>query len=116
MDVNRMIARLKEHHRFSSMGMIAFHLGIVRATSRKGNEVGGVEVAYDYDAIANIIKDIKSMRGIIEVLVETNEGRLMVGDEILAVAVAGDIREHVFPALEKAVDRIKVEASQKREF
>ena len=48
-------------------------------------------------------------------LVNTTEGKLHVGDEIVAVAVAGDIRENVFPALIKAVDRIKTEAAKRKE-
>jgi molybdopterin synthase catalytic subunit len=56
------------------------------------------------------------MKGIVDVLVEINEGRLAVGDDILAVAVAGDIREHVFSALITAVNRIKKESSQKTEI
>jgi len=55
------------------------------------------------------------MPGIAEVLVETRQGRLNVGEEILAVVVAGDIRENVFPALVSAVNRIKKEASRKKE-
>lgn len=116
MDVNAMITRLKRHHRAPDMGMIALHLGVVRATSRDGQKVRGIEVRYDDDSIENIIRDIKEMTGIIEVLVETSKGRLGVGDEIMAVAVAGDIREHVFPALEQTVNRIKAEACTKREF
>jgi molybdopterin synthase catalytic subunit len=54
--------------------------------------------------------------GIVEVLVDINEGRLKVGDEILFVAVGGDIRENVFNALIKVVDLIKKKASHKREI
>ena len=43
-------------------------------------------------------------------------GRLKVGDEILAVVVAGDIRENVFPTLIKTVNRIKGDASKKKEI
>ncbi|MBW2063883.1 MAG: molybdenum cofactor biosynthesis protein MoaE [Deltaproteobacteria bacterium] len=116
MDFNAMVAKLKSHPRAAEMGMMAFHLGIVRATSRDGKNVEGLEVEYDYDMIANIISNIKQLPGIVEVLVEAREGRLGVGDEILAVAIAGDVREHVFPALEEAVNRIKAEASRKKEY
>jgi molybdopterin synthase catalytic subunit len=34
----------------------------------------------------------------------------------MAVAVAGDIRENVFPALARTVDEIKAKASRKKEF
>ena len=38
------------------------------------------------------------------------------GDPILAVAVAGDLRENVFPALMETVNRLKKEASKKKDW
>jgi molybdopterin synthase catalytic subunit len=73
-------------------------------------------VVYDHDAVNRIILDTKLLPGIVEVLVETNEGHLKVGDDILALAVGGDIRENVFPALIEIVNRIKKEAVKKKEF
>ena len=116
MDLNNMINKLKEHPESHRIGMIASHLGVVRGTSRDGREVTDIEVVYDHDALMNIINDIKKMPGIVDVLADTNEGRLAIGDEVLAVAVAGDIREHVFSALMDAVNRIKAESSRKKEF
>jgi molybdopterin synthase catalytic subunit len=116
MDIQSMINRLKDHPDSSKIGMIATHLGVVRGTSRDGKRVTGIEVRYDYDIIADIINDIKNMPGIVEVLVNATEGNLRVGDEILAVAVAGDIRENVFKALIEAVNRIKAESSRKQEW
>ncbi|HUU80170.1 MAG TPA: molybdenum cofactor biosynthesis protein MoaE [Acidobacteriota bacterium] len=52
----------------------------------------------------------------IEVLVEAYGGLLKVGEDVMAVAVGGDTREHVFPALITAVNRIKEEATRKKEF
>ena len=116
MDITKMIKTLKTRPDSRKIGMIASHLGVVRGISRNGSEVTGIEVAYDHEIIDNIIQDIKRLSGIIEVLVDTNEGLLKVGDEILAVAVAGDIRENVFPALIKTVNRLKEDASKKREI
>jgi molybdopterin synthase catalytic subunit len=110
-----MIQKAKAHPEAGKIGMIASHLGIVRATSRDGVPVERIHVSYDFSAINNIIKDIKLMPGIIEVLVDTREGALEIGDEILAVVIAGDIRENVFNALITAVNRIKTEASRKKE-
>jgi molybdopterin synthase catalytic subunit len=115
MDIQGMIRRIREHPEARKVGMIASHLGIVRGTSRGGEEVERIEVEYDYDVIRSIIDDIMRMPGIIEVLVDAREGLLEVGDEILAVVVAGDIRENVFSALITAVNRIKGEASRKKE-
>mgnify|MGYP002391482302 FL=1 len=115
MDLNKMIERVKKSTDPSKVGMITSHLGVVRRTSRDGRKVTSLEVAYDQEALQAVVRDIKQMPGIAEVLVETREGRLNVGEEILAVIVAGDIRENVFPALVNAVNRIKKEASKKKE-
>ena len=115
MDLNKMIEDLRAHPEKERIGMIASHLGIVRGVSRNGRDVSGIEVVYDHNAIDTITNDIKKLPGIIEVLVDTNEGHLEVGDPILAVAVAGDLRENVFPALIETVNRLKKEASKKKE-
>ena len=116
MDLNRMIQAFKDHPDYSKMGMIASHVGVVRGTSLNGERVNGIEVSFDKEATDKIVSEIKEMPGIVEVAVETFGGRLNVGDEIMAVAVGGDTREHVFPALINLVDRIKKEASRKKEF
>jgi len=115
-DINRLLEKVRTHPDSNKMGMIASHLGIVRGSSRDNREVIGVEVDYDLKAINDIIQNIKILPGIIEVLVDINEGRLEVGDEMLFVAVGGDIRENVFNALMKTVDLIKRTASHKKEI
>jgi molybdopterin synthase catalytic subunit len=116
MDIQKMIGRVREHPDARKIGMIAVHLGIVRSTSRDGRPVTRIEVMYDHGSLDGIIKDIKIMPGIIEVIVDTREGFLEIGNEILAVVIAGDIRENVFDALITAVNRIKAESSRKREI
>ncbi|MBW1704741.1 MAG: molybdenum cofactor biosynthesis protein MoaE [Deltaproteobacteria bacterium] len=116
MDLNKTIQTLKEHPDYPKMGMIASHLGVVRKTSLNGRPVTGIEVMFDEDIIQKTISDIEKMSGIVKVIVETNGGTLNVGDEIMAVVVGGDTREHVFPALMTAVDRIKTECSRKKEL
>lgn len=115
MDMDRMLKAVKGHPDSSRMGMIASHMGLVRETSLNGDPVKGIDVRFDREAIEAIIEDTKEMPGIIEVLVETCDGRLNVGDEIMGVVVGGDIRDRVFPALIATVDRIKKEGSRKRE-
>jgi molybdopterin synthase catalytic subunit len=114
-NIDQMLKTVRKHPRSPEMGMIASHLGLVRETSLKGDLVKGIQVQFDRGAIDSIIKDTKEKPGIIEVLVETRDGRLKVGDEIMAVVVGGDIRDRVFPALIETVDRIKKEGSQKKE-
>jgi len=116
MDINRMIQTIKKHPDYPKMGMIASHLGVVRETSLDGRKVTGIEIGSDRNVIDNIVSEIKEMPGIIQVLVEAREGTLKVGDEIMAVAIGGDTREHVFPALASAVDRIKRAGTTKKEI
>ena len=116
MDLSKMIQTLKEDPDYPKMGMIASHLGVVRETSLNGDKVSGIDVIFDKDAINKIILKIKRMPGVVNVLVETSGGRLEVGDDIMAVAVGGDTREHVFPALIEAVDMMKREGASKKEI
>lgn len=116
MDLNKMIENIKTHPDFHNVGMIASHLGIVRSFSRRGKIIAGMEVEFDKGKIDEIIKDIKSRPGIVDILIETNKGHLKVGDEIITVVVAGDIRDNVFPSLIDAVNRLKTEAATEKEY
>jgi molybdopterin synthase catalytic subunit len=115
-DLSRMIQIIKEHPDYPKIGMIASHLGVVRGTSLNGKRVKGIDVRFDKNSVQKIISDIKEMTGIVQVLVETSGGRLKVGEEVMAVVVAGDTRDHVFPALMNAVNRLKAEAATKKEI
>jgi molybdopterin synthase catalytic subunit len=114
MDIQEMVNKLKGHPDSNKIGVIATHLGMVSDPSGEREGTTGVEVTFDYDTMANIVNDIKKMPGIIEVIVNTTEGELHVGDEIIAVAAGGDTRGNVFSALIKVVDRIKTEATKKK--
>jgi len=115
-DLNKIIQTLKEHPGYHKMGMIASHLGVVRENSLSGKTVSEIEVKFERSVIDKIISDIKEMNGIIHIVVEVSEGRLRVGDEIMAVVVGGDTRDHVFPALIETVNRIKTEGGKKKEI
>jgi len=116
MDKDKLLEKIRRHPDFNKIGMVASHLGIVRGHSRDGRKVTGVEVSYDMDVLNDIVNYIKSMPGIVEVLVDVKSGILKVGDEVLYLAVGGDIRENVFPALIKGVEMIKKDASSKKEI
>ncbi len=115
MNINKMIDSLKARPDFHKMGMIASHLGVVRGNSLNGRQVTSIEVKFDKDKIIDIANESKLLPGIVEVLIETCDGNLNVGDDIMAVVVGGDIRDHVFPALVDTVNRIKAEGSKKKE-
>ena len=115
MEKDKLLEKIRRHPESHRIGMVASHLGIVRGHSRDGRKVIAVEVNYDMDALNNIIKNIKDMPGIVEALIDVKSGILNVGDEVMYLAVGGDIRENVFAALIKGVDMIKKTAARKRE-
>jgi molybdopterin synthase catalytic subunit len=116
MDINTMIERIKGHPAYRNVGMIACHCGIVRSFSRNGQRVSGMDVNFDYEKIQEIIDDTKSRPGVVEVLIDTKRGHLTAGEEFVAVLVAGDTRDHVFPGLFDAVNRLKAEAAMEKEY
>ena len=111
-----MFATIKAHPRIREAGMILCHNGIVRGTSRDGRTVKKIKVTANHETLNKIISEIKSRPGIIDVLVEVNEGTLEVGDDIMVVAMAGDIRDNVFPALQDLIHNIKQQITEKEEM
>jgi len=116
MKLEEMVARIKTHPRIGEAGMILCHNGIVRGTSRDGRKVSKIKVKLNHEVLTSIISKIKSRPGIIEVLAEVNQGTLKVGEDIMLVAVAGDSREHVFPALQDLIYHIKQQIVKKEEI
>ena len=54
--------------------------------------------------------------GIFAVRGWVNQGELSVGDDIMRLVVAGDIREHVFEGLQRLVSLIKTEVVSESEL
>ena len=115
MDMNALIGKIKERSDFHKVGMILCHNGVVRGTSRDGAPVSSVRVRADREAIDAVVAEQKTRPGIVEILVEVNEGLLEVGDDLLAIVVAGDIREHVIPVLTDTLNAVKARGTHKQE-
>ena len=115
MNMNALIDTIKSHPDYRKVGMILCHNGVVRGTSRDGASVSTVTVKADRVAIDRVVAEQKKRPGIIEILVEVNEGELKVGDDLLAIVVAGDIREHVIPVLTDTLNLIKAQGTKKIE-
>lgn len=115
MNLNKMTEALRGRPDSDRIGMIASHLGLVRGSSRDGRKITSIDVRYDRDRLNQIVEEMRASPGIVDIQVDIREGRLEIGDEILAVVVGGDIREHVFETLIRTVNRIKAEASRKQE-
>ncbi|MDX9745179.1 MAG: molybdenum cofactor biosynthesis protein MoaE [Syntrophales bacterium] len=115
MGLTEMIGKIKSHPDYHKVGMILCHNGVARGTSRNGRPIRELTVTADHRRLAEVIEEMKARPGIIELLVEINEGKLDIGDDVMYVAVAGDIRENVFPVLMDTINTIKKEVTQKRE-
>lgn len=115
MDMNALIDKIRKREDFNKVGMILCHNGVVRGTSRNGSPVSSVDVKADWNAIKAILAEQKARPGIIEILVEVNEGRLNVGDDLLSIVVAGDIRDNVIPVLTDTLNAIKAGGTHKTE-
>lgn len=117
MSMDALIEKVKGHPHISEAGMILCHNGIVRGSDRSSSrKVRALRVSVDRDNIAEIVSWARCQPGIIEVLVEALEGEFGVGDDLLYVVVAGDVRENVFHVMREAVDRIKQEGVSKTEI
>ena len=118
MDISKTISALKKRPDFTDhVGMVLVHNGTVRSWSRGDKSlVVAIEVTPDIDKIETIRKEILRYPGIYDIVIEARSGLLKPGDDLLFIVVAGDIREHVKPALADLLDRIKSEAVTKKEL
>jgi molybdopterin synthase catalytic subunit len=116
-NINTFIEQIKSHPDYHRVGMILAHNGVVRGASRDGRPVRGLSVKVDQDKLAQVITSHKARPGIIEILVQINSDRdLAVGDDVMALVVAGDIRENVVETLHDALNAIKSTVTHKTEY
>ena len=117
MDLTRMIDSIKKHPDYHRAGMILCHNGVVRDTSRDGRKVSGLTISVDHEKLRQVVETYKKKPGIVEILVEVAENKkLAVGDDVMFLVVAGDIRENVITILNDTLNAIKTTVTQKTEF
>jgi len=117
MDIRKIMAAIKSHPEYGDVGMVLYHNGVVRSTSRDGRKVSGLRVTVDHDRLEEILREGKKRSGIVEILVEINEGKdLVVGDDVMLLAVAGDVRENVIETLTETLNAIKSTVTRKTEY
>ena len=108
----------------NNAGMFLVHNGVVRITPkaqvREGvqglGQVKALTVSYDKVKADNAIRKALQMEGITNIKVWINEGKLNVGDDIMLVLVAGDIRPHVIDALQSLVGDLKTNCITEQEL
>ena len=117
MNIANMMQRIKKHPDFASVGMVLCHNGVVRATSRDGRKVSGLRVSVDHEKLEQIISQQKKNPGILDIQVEIAEEKdLGVGDDVMLLVVAGDIRENVIAVLTDTLNVIKSTVTSKTEY
>jgi molybdopterin synthase catalytic subunit len=117
MNIQTMLEQIKKHPDYHKAGMILCHNGVVRETSREGDEVTGLEITVDHDRLFRIISEQKKRPGIVEILIHINEGEsLKVGDDVMFLVVAGNIRENVIAVLTDTLNLVKSQVTTKKQF
>lgn len=117
MNINVLIDQIKRRPDYSKVGMLLCHNGVVRGTSRDGRKVNGLRVAVDRDQLAHVLESHRARPGIVDILVEINADKdLKVGDDVMLLVVAGDIRENVTAALSDTLNAIKSTVTHKTEY
>ena len=112
-----LVDQIKNHPEYPKAGMILCHNGVVREASREGRKVSGLTLTVDHDRLSQILEEQKKRPGILDILVEINADKdLVVGDDVMYLVVAGDIRENVLAALTDTLNLIKSEVTAKTQF
>ena len=117
MDMTRLREQIKQHPDFHKAGMILYHNGVVREDSRDKRKVSGLKVAVDHEKLERILQENRKRPGIVEILVEIAEDKVLsVGDDVMLLVVAGDVRENVIRTLEDTLNAIKSTVTRKTEY
>ena len=117
MDISKMMDAIKRHPDVDKVGMVLCHNGVVRGTSRDGRGVKGLSVSVDHRKLDQIVSEQKKRRGIVDIRVEIAEDRdLKIGDDVMLLLVAGDIRENVIAVLTDTLNQIKTTVTKKTEY
>jgi molybdopterin synthase catalytic subunit len=110
-----LVEKVKREMDPAKVGMIVCHNGVVRGTSRAGLPAESLEIDVDPATWEGVLAEMRRKPGIAAIEAHLFTGLRQVGDDVMLVVVAGDIRENVFPVLERTVNLLKAEAVHKKE-
>ncbi len=117
MTLIQLIEKVKQHPEADRAGMILCHNGVVRNSSRDGRPVKGLTVSVDQLKLDQVVAEQKKRPGIVEILVEIfAEQDLSIGDDVMYLVVAGDVRENVIAVLQDTLNAIKTTVTSKTEY
>lgn len=110
-----LVDKIKRETDPARVGMIACHNGVVRGTTRAGEPAEYLDIGVNPERWEAVLEEMRRQPGIAAVEAHVFTGRRQVGDDVLLIAVAGDIRENVLPVLGETLNRLKAEAVLKQE-
>lgn len=118
MGLDEMVREIKNRPGFTeNVGMIMLHNGVVRGWSRDGHrKVTGMRITPDEMKIGAICQELGSRPGIFAISAQANAGFFKPGDDVLYLAVAGDVRENVISVFEELLRRVKKDGVKKEEI
>jgi molybdopterin synthase catalytic subunit len=117
MNISQLVERIKNNPKFHEVGMVLYHNGVVRGTSRDGKKVRGLRVRVDHERLEKILSENRQRPGIMDIQVWINEDTdLRVGEDVMFLVVAGDFRENVIATLEATLNTIKSTVTSKTEY
>ena len=115
--LNALIEAIKSRPDFDKVGMILCHNGVVRGTSRNGQPVSGLQMTINRESLECLLNKYRQVPGIVDIQVALSDKKdLTVGDDVMLLVVAGDIRENVIDTLRLLLDDIKTTVTHKTEF
>ena len=117
MDPNALINKVKQHPDYDKVGMILCHNGVVRGTSRNGREVTGLKVFVDHEKLDRVLETHRKQPGIVDIQIVIDENKaLNIGDDVMVLVVAGDIRDNVIRTLSDTLNAVKTTVTKKEEY
>jgi molybdopterin synthase catalytic subunit len=116
-NLERLVNVIKQHPDYHRVGMVLCHKGVVRGFARDGRPVSGLRVSVHRERLEQVLRKHRQREGILDILVEINADRdLAVGEEVMHLVVAGDIRETVIATLHATLDDIKTKVTRKTQY
>lgn len=113
LSLNDVFNSIRGKPNFRKVGAIAVFVGVVRGETPGGKAVKKLELeAYEDKAnevLRSICDDLQERKGVTDVRIHHLLGQFDVGEDLVYIVVAGSHRHNVFPILEEAVERYKVE-------
>jgi molybdopterin synthase catalytic subunit len=112
--ISKLLSKARKREKFEKAGAISLFIGVVRGETLEGEKVQKLELeAYEEKAnevLTKICDDLVTKPGIVDVQIHHFLGEFNVGEDLVYVLVAGSHRKDVFPVLQEAVERYKMEA------